>query len=384
VNILWHGIGPWHKTGYGVGTALYPARLRDLGHQVTIAIMGETDGARHPLNHPDAAQTKRTGLWDGMKVIGPGRTEFAMPSRGQVREACGGDPDLVIVLKDAWVLDPAGYDGCRAAVWLAFDTDPLGVPDRRFFASAPAVRPVCLSKHGLSSARQIGLDPLYVPFGIDTGFWTPGDRGAARDLLSLPRDVFIAGIDAANIGPRKGWGEQFAAFAAFHCQHPDSLLLVHSAKRHPEGIDLDDLRGALGINDAVLFGSHSNMTPAQMLSWYRTLDVLMMGTYGEGSGLPITQAQAVGIPVIGTDCTAISEKIPHGTGWLVKGQKWWNPHHGAWWTIPSKTGLTAALGHAYRRQHAGPAVIRDHALAWDADRVTKEFWVPALEELTAS
>jgi glycosyltransferase involved in cell wall biosynthesis len=399
VNILWHGIGPWHRTGYGIGTALYPPRLRGLGHQVAIAVMGE-QGARHPLTHPGAAETKRTGLWDGMRVIGPGPSEFAMPARDRVRDACGGEPDLVLVLKDAWVLrrTAANYKPYRrTAVWLAYDTEPLGVPDREFFTChAPDVRPVCLSRRGFAQARQAGLgSALYVPFGIDTGFWQPGDRHAARDLLRLPHDVFVAGIDAANIGPRKAWGEQLAAFAAFRARHPRSMLLVHSAKKHPEGINLCELAYSLGLaaspdpdqpqpGDAVWFGSHTNMTPAQMLSWYRCLDVLMAATYGEGSGLPITQAQAVGVPVIGTDCSAITEKIPHGTGWLVKGQRWWNPHHQAWWTIPSVTGLTTALGHAYRRQHAGPAVIRDHAVAgWDADRVTKEFWVPALEELTA-
>ena len=380
--IVWQGIGPWHKTGYGQGTALYPARLRDLGHQVVIAIMGETDGPRHPLNHPDAAETKRTGLWDGMRVIGPGPSEFAMPGRDRVRDACGGDPDLVLVLKDAWVLRPADYKRYRTAVWLAFDTDPLGVPDREFFAAAPGVRPVCMSKHGLSAARAAGLGPLYVPFGIDTGFWAPGPRQAARDLLGLPQDVFIAGIDAANIGPRKGWGEQLGAFAQFHAKHPKSLLLIHAAKQHPEGIDLEQLAAALGVRDAVLFPAHLNMTLAQMLTWYRSLDVLMAGTYGEGFGLPIVQAHAVGIPVIGTDCTAIPEKIPHGTGWLVKGQRWWNPHHQAWWTIPSEGGLTRALERAYRGAHAGPQVIREHALAWDADVVVKKYWAPALEELT--
>ena len=125
------------------------------------------------------------------------------------------------------------------------------------------------------------------------------------------------------------------------------------------------------------------MTAAQMLTWYQALDVLMMGTYGEGFGIPIAQAHACGIPVIGTGCTAITEKITPGTGWLVKGQRWWNWHHQAWWVIPSEAGLTAALAKAYRRQHARPEIIREHALAWDADHVTKAHWVPVLEELTA-
>jgi glycosyltransferase involved in cell wall biosynthesis len=384
--ICWNGIGPWHKTGYGLGTALFPARLRGLGHQVVIAVMGDKNGPpeRFTMNHPDAAETRRTGLWDGMKVTGPGSYEFGLPGRNMIREAFGGqDPDLVIVLKDAWVLRPAGYARYRTAVWLAFDTEPLGVPDRDFF-TASGVRPVCVSRHGLAQARAAGLqDAIYVPFGIDTGFWSPGSRDAARDLLELPRDVFCAGIDAANIGPRKGWGEQLAAFAAHRAAHPRSLLLIHSAPEHPEGMNLRHLAARLGITDAVKFGAHVNMTPAQMLAWYRALDVLMMGTYGEGFGVPILQAQACGIPVIGTDCTAISEKIPPGTGWLVRGQRWWNPHHQAWWTIPSVAGLTAALGKALRGRHAGPQVIRGHALAWDADHVTKTWWAPAIEELTA-
>jgi glycosyltransferase involved in cell wall biosynthesis len=383
VRILWAGVGPWHKTGYGLGAALFPARFRDLGHQVVLSVFGEKTGPKHPMNHPDAAETKRTGLWDGMRVTGPGPVEFALPRREQVQAAFGGhDPDLVIVLKDAWILRAADYAPYRAAVWLAADTHPLGVPDRDFFTAAPGVRAVCVARQGVALARAAGLQgPLYVPFGIDTGRWTPGPREAARDLLGLPHDVFTAGINAQNIGPRKGWGEQLAAFAAFHAKHPKSLLLIHAAPEHPDGMNLRQLAAHLDI--PVRFGSHGNMSQAQMLSWYRSLDVLMQGTYGEGFGIPVIEAQACGVPVIGTDCSAITEKIPPGTGWLVRGQRWWNPHHQAWWTIPDIRGLAAALGKAYRGQHAGAAVIREHALAYDADRVTKTRWVPALEELTS-
>lgn len=381
-RLLWHGIGPWHKTGYGVLTALFTPRVRDLGHEIVIAVMGE-QGQRHPLSHPDAAETRRTGLWDGMRVTGPGVTEFGMPYQHEIREAFGGhDPDLVLVLKDAWVLRPHSYKRYNTAVWLFSDTDRLGVPDRQFFADAPAVRPLPVSKHGLTSARAAGLsDALWLPAGIDTQFWSPGSRDAARDLLCLPRGVFCAGIDAANIGPRKGWGEQLTAFAAFHGKHPSSLLLIHAVPDHPEGLNLRHLAAHLGITDAVLFGAHYNMSSDQMLSWYRSLDVLLAASYGEGYGLPIAQAQACGIPVIGTDCSAISEKIPPGTGWLVRGQKWWNPHHQAWWMIPNVQAITAALGKAARGACARPAMIRDWALQYDADTVVLEHWKPVIDEL---
>ena len=397
MRICWNGIGPGHGTGYGVMTREFTRRLRDAGHEVLIALMGEPerkpDGTlnrRSTLNHPDHAVIRETGMWDGMRVIGPGPHEFGMPPAGDVWDAFGGhQPDLVIVLKDAWVLDKAAYRDYRTAVWLAFDTEPLGVPDRQFFEASGA-RAVCVSAAGLKMAREAGAqhgvkglrNALCVPHGVDTGIWSPGSREAARGLLGLPQGVFIAGICAANIGPRKAWGEQLAAFAAFRRTRRDALLLIHAAPEHPEGINLYDLCRHLGIRDAVLFGEHTAMDDAQMANWFRSLDVLMAASYGEGFGLPIVQAQACGVPVIGTRCSAITEKIASGTGWLARGQRWWNPHHQAWWTIPSVREITLALGKAARGQHAKPELIREHAMTWDADRVTREDWAAALEELT--
>lgn len=381
-TVVWHGIGPGHGTGYGQATKLFTSLIRDLGHHVVIAVMGER-GKRNPLNHPAHAVIRQTGMWDGMPVIGPGLTEFGMPPQSIVREACGGrDPDLVLVLKDAWVLTPADYQPYNTAVWLASDTEPLGKPDRGFFAAAPQVRPVCMSLRTRRHARDTGLNPLFVPCGIDTQFWTPGDgRDAARDFLGLPRNRFIVGICAANIGPRKGWGEQLAAFTAFRARHPGALLLIHAAKQHPEGIDLEELATALGIRDAVIFGEHTAMNDAQMVNWFRSLDVLLQGSYGEGFGLPVTQAHACGVPVIGTDCSAITEKIIPGTGWLIPGQRWWNPHHRAWWTIPDIRAMTAALERAAKGKHWPAARIRDHALQWDAAAITKQHWAPVIEQL---
>lgn len=390
MRILWAGIGPGHATGYGQMTALFTRLLRDAGHQVAIALFGESpvkDGKYNPRStwwHPDHEVIRDTGTWEGMQVIGPDpRGEFRLPPPSTVWDAFGGHrPDLVLVLKDAWVLDPSDYADYNTAVWLVFDTEPLGVPDREFFTRSGA-RAVCASTAGRRMAAAAGLDrPLYVPHGVDTAVWSPADRGEVRDFLGLPRDAFVAGICAQNVGPRKAWGEQFAAFAAFRRKHPGALLLVHADPEHREGINLYHLRDHLGIRDSVIFGGHTAMDDAQMANWFRSLNALMAATYGEGFGLPIAQAQACGIPVIGTDCSAISEKIPNGTGWLVKGQRWWNPAHQAWWTIPSVGGIITALGKAAAGRHARPEIIREHAMAYDAGFVTKAHWAPVLQELT--
>jgi glycosyltransferase involved in cell wall biosynthesis len=140
---------------------------------------------------------------------------------------------------------------------------------------------------------------------------------------------------------------------------------------------------ALGIGDAVLFGSHTAMRHDQMLTWYQSLDVLLMATMGEGVGLPAMEALACGIPVIATDAAGLPERIPQGAGWLVSGQPWWNPHHRACWVTPSIPGIVTALEKAYRGRpnHAAARLGPERMAAYDADYITREYWKPALEEL---
>jgi glycosyltransferase involved in cell wall biosynthesis len=389
VKILWHGVGPWHKTGYGVQTALFAPRLAGLGHEVVLAYMGIRGVHDKPESaHPDAAEHIRAGHWKSaslrvggvqdIPLLGPGLTEFAPPPPREVRAAFGGhDPDLVIVMKDAWVLPPNAYKRWNTAVWTNIDCRPMGTPDREFFEISGA-RPIAVSKFGQAMMREAGLSPLYIPHGIDTNAWTPGDKAEARKLLGLPAPpTFIAGINASNIGPRKAWTEQLGAFAVFHAKlQPDSLLLIHASPDHPEGINLRHLAAALGIEEVVKFGAHVNMRGDQMVSWYRSLDVLLNATYGEGFGLPIVEALACRIPVIGTECSAMPEKIPPGAGQLVRCQPWWNPQHQAWWAIPDVRQLTAWLDRAEARRMV-PAP--EYGAAYDADLITTEYWKPALE-----
>lgn len=370
-RILWHGIGPWWPTGYGLQTGLFAPRIRDLGYRVVISQMGQ---------RPEDIDT---ATYEGIPVIGPGKVEYGLP-RGEIREALGGDPDLIIVLKDAWVLNPAQFRGRNTAVWTALDTtDRMGYLDRGFFRASGAT-PIACAIHGHKLMREAGLDPLYIPSGIELEQWRPGDQAAARALLGLPAGAFVAGLNAMNLGgapSRKAFWEQFSAFARFRARQPGALLLAHTNPEHPEGLNLRHMVAALGLEDAVLFGSHTRMKHDQMLAWYQALDVLLMATMGEGVGLPAMEALACGVPVIGTDAAGLPERIPAGAGWLVRGQNWWNPHHRACWVTPSIEGIMAALVKAQRGRLAPRALGPQAMAAYDADFIAREYWKPALDTL---
>lgn len=377
-RILWFGISPYQRTGYGVQTRIFAPLFRDLGYRVAIAQMG----ARHPAD--------KTASFDGIPIIGPGPGAYRLPPPGVIREVLGGDPDLILVLKDAWVLPPKQFRPYRTAVWVNIDCDPMGEPDRAFFEQSGA-RPVSVSKFGQSKIREAGLPGRwFVPHGIDTGFWCPGSRAEARTRLGLPPGVFVAGLNGMNLGvvSRKAFYEQFRAFGEFRRRlSPGALLLVHSnpdghqLEGDNKGVDLRRLAAECGISDAVRFPADLQVAELQLRSWYRSLDVLLNATMGEGFGVPIVEALACGVPVIGTDCTAIPEKIPTGAGWLVHGQEFWNEIHGATWTVPAIGEITAKLAAAAARKH-NPEVCRAAGVAYDAHHVLTKYWEPTLMELT--
>ena len=238
--------------------------------------------------------------------------------------------------------------------------------------------------------RARGLDPLYLPHGVETSVFRPPDaRARLRQAMGLDH-MFLVGINAGNHDKtRKRWSEAFGGFAAFHVKHPKSLLAVHSIAFLPGGLKLPALAAEWGISDAILFSQQyeqiTGMLSAEELrAWYGALDVLL-SVGNEGFGLPVMEAQACGTPVIAGNYSAGPELC--ASGWLVKGQYDWNDHHEKRWHIPFISDVAAklevacgTLSDSALRDEAR-VLARRFALEWDADRLLAEHWKPVMDEL---
>lgn len=364
---------PWCGTGYGQQCAQLAPRLVSLGYDVAIcAVYG-------------LAGTGTT--WNGIRVYPGGFQHYAADVVAGHAKDFGAD--LVLTLLDIWAMDtgPLIEAGIPVVSWLPADTEKLSVLDRVAFEERGGT-PVAMSLHGKRLLEGAGFRALYAPHGIPCDVFRPGDKAAARDLMGIPQDAFVVLLNAANKDPvRKALPEQFAAFAELHARHPDSLLLVHSTPTpaSPDGLNLPPILEDLGIQDAVRWTDTykytcGGYTPADMARWYSAGDVYSGATYAEGFGLPNVEAQACGVPVVVTDCSAMSELA--GPGWLVPGQRYWNPGHLSWWRVPLISKLVAAYEDAYNGGAAARReAAREFALQYDADRVLTEHWKPVLEEL---
>ncbi len=373
MRLVWHSNSPTINSGYGKMTGLFVPRIASLGHEIA-AIASPYSFSGSPVE------------WQGIPVLGAARdsagNDIIIPNHEYFKA------DWTITLADVFGLEKAAetLSQINIAHWFPADCSPLGRADVKVLREGMGV-PVAMSRFGESVLADEGTEPLYVPHGVDTSIFKPGDPRPYRDSLpGVTDDTFVIGLCAMNRDPaRKGLQEQFLAFANFRRRHPDSFLAVHSSPGG--GLNLAAMAARLGITAAVGFpDSYSYdlglITDTQLAAWYNGLDVLSMASYGEGFGLPLLEAQACGVPVVTTDASAMTELC--GAGWLVSGTPFWTDGHQSWWVRPDAPDIANAYEMAWQARENGnlpKKQAHDFAQQFDADKVFGEYWKPVLADL---
>jgi glycosyltransferase involved in cell wall biosynthesis len=305
------------------------------------------------------------------------------------------EADLVITLMDVWPLDHEIFAEIektrRLASWVPVDHKPVPPPVAAFFHATNAT-PIAMSKFGEQELHEAGLDPLYIPHGVETDVFIPKDRQSIRDDFGIPQDAFVVGMVANNQGTspsRKAFSECFLAFSIFRNAHPGAILYLHCEMTgFRNGLDLWRMASRFDIPIESMRVSHTvlmenGVPPQVMADIYNSMDVLLNPSYGEGFGVPLIEAQACGIPVIVTDWTAMPELC--FSGWTVGGTPWDHPMAEASWMQPDVGQIVSALEAAYesRGDEQMAAAARFGAMRYDADHILEAYWKPALEKLLA-
>jgi glycosyltransferase involved in cell wall biosynthesis len=375
MRILFHSNAPWCGTGYGQQVAIWAPRLRDMGHEVIISAFYGLNG--------------QPSVWNGFQILPGGQDVFGNDIVRAHYERV--QADLLLTLMDVWVVDPNAVKGLNVVHWHPIDCDPMSVGDKNSLMGSGA-QSIAMSKFGKRKLEEAGFQPMYAPHAIDTNIFSPRPQ---RDQLRKEFGVegkFVIGMNAANKDAvRKGYPEQFYAFARFHKRHPDSVMLVHALTAAPQALDLPVITRQLGVAEDIRFTDQyayisGMITPEHIANWYSSLDLFSCASYGEGFGIPIVEAQACGVPVVVTDHTAMHELC--GSGWKVKGEPFWNGVHQGWWASPRVDEIERAYEQAYQEWKTAKGAnrrkkARKFALQYDIDYVEREHWKPIMQELEA-
>jgi hypothetical protein len=207
--------------------------------------------------------------------------------------------------------------------------------------------------------------------------------------MNLPEDAFVVGMVAANQGSpvmhRKAFPQQFQAFAKFRETHKDAVLYVHtneyaSVRRRRDAPAA--VREACGLPRKAVGSPKcsrgSSAGPRQTLATRTGVRRAAERVDGRGVRRPDRRGAGVGVPVIVTDHSAMTELC--GAGWLVDGDPWYDPPQDSWFKSPSVDGdrrrarerrarpRAAAGRNDHRRQRLRPAAGVRHDAARPATR----------------
>jgi FkbM family methyltransferase len=383
VKILWHSVAPWVGSGYGTQTGTFTPRIRDLGHDVAVSAYYGLMGAKQ--------------LWRGLTVYPAYAKQYGVDTivphaihhftDGQTmsfRDAA--DRGLIIVLSDVWTQQAPLLSEMNVAAWVPVDHETLPPIVGDWFDATGAI-PIAMSRFGERVLTENGFKPLYVPHGIDTSIFRPGDKAEARARVGVPADAFMVAMVAANVGKdgaRKAFYEQILAFAQLRKKHDDAVLALHTDVSSHWGVDVKHLLSDLPRSSYVITDQYAYRVgvPAETVAdIYRAADITTNTSWGEGFGIPIIESQACGTPVVINDTTAMPELL--GAGWKVAYEPLWHDSQKAWARRPLIGSIVDAYEQAYEQARDDDMRARAWAFAqeYDAEHVLTEYWKPALERL---
>lgn len=389
-RVAWFSNSPWAATGYGQQTAMMLPRLLDrfgAGNVAAISNYGLSGG---------------TLTINGVRHYPTGYTSYSDDvACAHAQHWFGDDPGVLFTLFDVWPFtNPAWSQMPVVASWVPIDHAPAPPLVVDFFRRTGAV-PIAMARFGQAWLRKAGLDAHYAPHAIDRSIMRPTPTLAGvptRRLFGLDDDAFVVGMVSANKGTlpnRKSYPESLRAFATFLDTYsgPRRPVLYVHASPTPDtgGIDLRLVAKACGLkvdHDVIFTDPYIMRNPFGadgMAALLSSFDVLLMPSMGEGFGIPALEAQACGVPVIGSNFSAQPEVIE--AGWLVEGEPFLDIAQNAWFVTPNVAAIVQSLNDCAARTSdkvaEDAAAAQAHADTYDADHVWREHWLPILDDLEA-
>ena len=226
-----------------------------------------------------------------------------------------------------------------------------------------------------------------VPLGVDTEYYTPGDRTAAREMLGLgavPLDAFIVGNVNRNQN-RKRLDLSIIFFAEWIHEKKirDAYLYLHVLPGSGTRINLQQLATYMGCVDRLILAEPKDVfhgAPEKFVrAGYQAFDVGLTTTLGEGMGLTTLEGMACGIPQIAGDYAAIGEWGRNAVYLVNCNSEGVMPDvNNMIGSAPDKTEVIEALDLFYRDHHArevygNSCLARARELQFNWDHVASAF-----------
>lgn len=222
---------------------------------------------------------------------------------------------------------------CSDLIWFTmWETDRIGPVAVKALNRARLV--IVPSKFCRDVFLECGVDRVEIaPLGVDTSTFYP--------LQGLPHDgIFRVGTAGRmhHGGARKGLDLVAKAFTQAN--------LPTRAELHIKCWEDDEL--ALPDDPRIIVNRES-LCRAALADWYRSLDLFVLATHGEGWGLQALEAMACGVPVAVTNWSGVLDFWDESCGWPIEytlepsTAKVYQQNGGGCWAVPQLGDIVMAM-----------------------------------------
>lgn len=178
-------------------------------------------------------------------------------------------------------------------------------------------RTLIISQFGTEEARKMSIDAHHIEIGVDVDSWrmpTEEERKKIRDANGIDDDTFVI-LQVADNQERKNLSAAMEIISGFSKGKKVKYVLV-TREQSQVGWRLRDYAQLMKINN--ITSIYERGIPfANLWSLYAMSDLFLLTSKAEGLGMPLLEAQAVGVPAAGTDCCGIHELLSDGRGILL-------------------------------------------------------------------
>lgn len=197
-------------------------------------------------------------------------------------------------------------------VWGIFPVEAGPLSDTWANGLWPLKERFVISEFGKKMMDDANVPSHYLPIPAHAVYsYVPDfDRTIIRDKLQISHDSFTI-LSIADNHERKNLSAAFEIFARFNAKVPNSNFVLVTRLDSEVGWNLDDLAFSHGIKNKVRVLDRKQPIEG-LAALYRSSDVFLITSKAEGLCLPVREAMACGTPVMGTDCTSLSEQLQHG------------------------------------------------------------------------
>ena len=269
-------------------------------------------------------------------------------------------PDIVCDIKDPWMNAHTSYSPLLPYfnwVWMpTCDSSPQKQEWMEWFSKADAI--LAYSEFGVETLREESGDTLNIlgtaSPAIDERYMVK-DKLEVRNRLGLDPEWNIVGTVMRN-QVRKLFPELFKSFKLFLDQASPALanktyLYIHTSYPEKLGWNIPDLISTYGINgkvlatykcrtcgkpqstffkdamtkckhchnySSVMSSSSFGVSVEEQVDIYNSMDLYVQYANCEGFGLPVPEAAACGVPIAGTDYSAVHDTVKNTGGYPIK------------------------------------------------------------------